>query len=160
MFNYLLIFDAVQTTAAPPKLVLRALADLLVLFEPIQQRLWESYRVSVAQLRVLRVLSEQQAPLAAGQLAALAGVSQASLSRLLAKLEQRGLVGREVDPADRRRVSVTITPEGGSLLQQSRVWRGTEFDRAAAQLSPAERQALIDAIGGFVEHVRAAGSGG
>ncbi len=146
--------------ATHPRLVLRALADLLVLVEPIQQRLWESSRLSVAQLRVLRVLSEQSVPIAAGRLASLAGTSQASLSRLLAKLEQRDLVRREVDPEDRRRVGVTLTPEGVKLLESSRVWRGTEFERAAADLSPAEQQAFLDAVGGFVERVRVTGTGG
>ena len=143
-----------QATAAQPKLVLRALADLLVLAEPLQQRLWEEARLSVAQLRVLRVLSEQRAPIAAGRLAALAGISQASLSRLLAKLEQRELVSREVDPDDRRRVAVRLTSDGERLLESSRLWRGSEFDRAAAGLSSGEQRAFIDAVGAFAERVR------
>lgn len=148
-----------QTTATSPKLVLRALADLLILAEPLQQRLWESACLSVAQLRVLRLLSEQHAPIAAGRLAALAGISNASLSRVLAKLEQRDLVGRAVDPDDRRRVSVTIRTAGTKLLETSRLWRGSELEVAANDLSPSERQAFIDAVGTFNERVRVAGRG-
>lgn len=149
-----------QTTSAgavTPKLVLRALADLLVLAEPLQQRLWDSACLSVAQLRVLRVLSEQHAPTAAGRVAGLAGISQASLSRLLAKLEQRELVRREVDADDRRRVSVSLTRAGQQLLESSRLWRGSEFDRAAAELSPAQRRAFVDAVATFAERVRVLG---
>ena len=127
--------------------------------EPLQQRLWDATGLSVAQLRVLRVLSEQRAPIAAGRLAALAGVSQASLSRLLAKLEHGELVQREVDPDDRRRVGVSITPTGSRLLEGSRIWRGTEFERAATDLGPPDRQAFVDAVGEFVERVRVAGKG-
>jgi DNA-binding MarR family transcriptional regulator len=137
--------------------VLRALADLLVLAEPLQQRLWDAACLSVGQLRVLRVLSEQHAAIPAGRLAALAGISQASLSRLLAKLEQRELVRRDVDAEDRRRVGVSLTPAGEQLLESSRLWRGSEFDRAAAELSPAERQAFVEAVGVFAERVRVIG---
>lgn len=146
----------VQTTPTP-KLVLRALADLLVLAEPLQQRLWDAACLSVGQLRVLRVLSEQHAAIPAGRLAALAGISQASLSRLLARLEQRELVHREVDPEDRRRVSVSLTPAGQKLLEQSRLWRGSDFDRAAAALTPAQREAFVEAVGTFAEQVRVLG---
>jgi len=152
-------FDVMQATGAPPKQVLRALADLLVQVEPLQQRLWDSVGLSVAGLRVLRILSEQHTPIAAGRLAALAGISQASLSRLLARLEQRELVCREVDPGDRRRVSVGITPAGGKLLETSRGWRGSQFERAAADLSPADRQAFVDAVGRFTERIRVLGKG-
>ena len=137
-----------------PKLVLRSLADLLVLAEPLQLRLWESAQVTVSQLRVLRVLSDQNAPLQAGRLAGLAGVSQASLSRLLMKLEERGLIHREIDREDRRRVGVALTAAGRALLAASTLWRGTEFERAAAAMRPADREVFVTATQAFTDRVR------
>ena len=136
------------------KVLLRSVADLLVLAEPLQLRLWESAGVTVAQLRVLRVLADQAVPLPAGRLAGLAGMPQASLSRLLAKLEERDLVRRAVDPADRRRVEVELTAGGRSLLEASRLWRGTDFERAAEALSPAQREDLARALGAFTDRLR------
>ncbi|HEX6489268.1 MAG TPA: MarR family transcriptional regulator [Candidatus Dormibacteraeota bacterium] len=147
--------SSISTVSTPAtKKVLHALADLLVLAEPLQLRLWESGRLTVAQLRVLRVLSEQHDPLAAGRLAALAGISQASLSRLLGKLEVRDLVHREIDPEDRRRVGVVLTPQGRALLAASRLWRDSEFEAAAAAMSAAEREAFAAAVGAFSDRVR------
>lgn len=148
------------TTVSPAtKKVLRALSDLLVLAEPAQLRLWESARLTVAQLRVLRVLSDQHGPLAAGRLAALAGISQASLSRLLGKLEERELVHREIDPADRRRVGVALSPAGESLLAGSRLWIGSEFEQAARSMSAAEQETFVAAVGGLAQRVRVLSAG-
>lgn len=54
---------------------------------------------------------------AAGQYAA---SDKATVAALLARLEQRGLLSRDVDPGDRRRRLLRLTPEGESLLDRIR----------------------------------------
>lgn len=53
------------------------------------------------------------------QLTAQAPLSQSRVSRLVAELEARGLVSREVDGEDSRGVVVTLTGAGGGLLREA-----------------------------------------
>lgn len=54
-----------------------------------------------------------------GELNRAAGLSQSALSRLVARLEARGLVSRAESAADRRAVLIGITEQGHSLLRQA-----------------------------------------
>lgn len=68
-----------------------------------------------------------------------------SISRAVEKLLQRGLIASEVDPTDRRRIVLSVKPEGrATYLESSRIWRLRQ-DRLLAALSPVERVAF-DAI--------------
>ena len=64
---------------------------------------------------VLCHLSEAGAPVAAKDLAALTKVSTARMTILLKKLDSRGLILSEKDPQDRRKVLVSLSPEGMRL---------------------------------------------
>ncbi len=48
----------------------------------------------------------------ATKIAPLMGMESRSLTRMLARLEERGLVHRQPDPIDRRVVRIFLTPEG------------------------------------------------
>ena len=44
-----------------------------------------------------------------------------AVSRILRRLEDRGLILRSIDPADRRNILVTVTPEGEALWRKTAV---------------------------------------
>jgi DNA-binding MarR family transcriptional regulator len=67
--------------------------------------------VSPSQFKVLRALSES-GPLGQHQLAELIGVDPRNAVPLIDSLADRGLLAREVDPADRRRRVLTLTARG------------------------------------------------
>jgi len=86
----------------------------------------------------------RQGPMSAGELALAERVQPQSLTRTLAALEERGVTGRQRDPADRRRSVLSITESGSALLfadvaQRDR-WLATAI---TGQLSPAEAQLLM-----------------
>ena len=89
---------------------------------------WLSKRVEVAlaqveltlpQYRVLGILGEGTA--AASALADRLAVRRPSITALIDGLEARGLVDRRQEDADRRRVSLRLTPEGTSTLARADV---------------------------------------
>jgi len=135
---------------------LKALGDVLVLAEPLLVRLWKSAGLTLVQLRVLRALRD--GPRSPSELAAIAGVTTPSMARTLARLEERGLVGRSIDLMDRRRIHVTLRPGGEELLMANRLWRGTAFERAARALQAAEADVLVDALHAFAALVRREGA--
>ncbi|MSU69799.1 MAG: MarR family transcriptional regulator [Opitutaceae bacterium] len=76
-------------------------------------------------------------------LAGRAGVTRATMTGLIDTLERDGLVKREPDPEDRRRLSVNLTPKGQALLQE--ILPG-HFQRMAAlmhSLNESERKSLV-----------------
>jgi DNA-binding MarR family transcriptional regulator len=132
--------------------LLVALGGVVALTEPELIRLWKSSRLTFVQLRVLRTLRDRAA--SPGELAAAVGVSTASMARTLARLEERGLIARSIDPRDRRRIEVTLQPEGSRVLSASWMWRGTAFERAAKGLDADARRRLVEALRGFTEAVQ------
>jgi DNA-binding MarR family transcriptional regulator len=84
------------------------------LFLPFLQKLGVTY----PQYLVLVVLWER-GPLGVGDLASLLRMDFGTLSPMLKRLESKGLVTRERQAADERRVRVDLTPKGVSLRKRT-----------------------------------------
>jgi DNA-binding MarR family transcriptional regulator len=72
--------------------------------------------LSLTQLRVLAILRNRQA--AMSELAAYLGLDRSTLSGLVDRAAQRGLVTRAPNPLDGRGVDVRLTPEGVELAER------------------------------------------
>jgi DNA-binding MarR family transcriptional regulator len=80
------------------------------------------------------------------ELAAIEGVTQPSMTTLIASLERQGLVVRSGDPSDKRVSLVSLTEAGREYMVQRRK-AGTEaFATLVSQLPPGEAAALAAAI--------------
>ena len=88
--------------------IMRRFAD-----EPV----WREHGVSMREYDVLYTLAKCEAPARMGELQGGVLLSQPALSRLVDRLEARGLVARVSDQADGRAVRVTLTTEGRRLQQ-------------------------------------------
>jgi len=71
--------------------------------------------ISLRQVAAIRGIQEGAA--SPGELARLWRVTPAVITGILDRLERRGLVRREPDPADRRRQRLALTPEGDHIGQ-------------------------------------------
>ena len=99
--------------------------------------------VNRTDLRILGVASES-GPIAAGTLGAAAGLSPAATTTAIQRLVTAGYLTRGVDPVDRRRATVAITPAAAGLLQ--RVYGPIEQAgrRELARYSAAELTVIVD----------------
>jgi DNA-binding MarR family transcriptional regulator len=79
-------------------------------------QLLRQHRLSATQYNVLRILRGAPEGLLCGEIAARMITREPDITRLLDRLEKRGLVGRCRQDVDRRRVLTRITPEGLNLL--------------------------------------------
>ena len=70
----------------------------------------------VPEWRVLACLQDSDGAMIT-KLAKFALVEQSRLTRIIFQMEERGLLRRQGDPQDRRRVRVYITPKGAALAQ-------------------------------------------
>ncbi|HZC72909.1 MAG TPA: MarR family transcriptional regulator [Jatrophihabitans sp.] len=94
--------------------------------------------VTLTQLSAMGTL-RKSGPMSAGELAACERVQPPSMTKVLANLEQRGLVRRDVHPTDRRQVVLAITPAGAELLDSERRSRDEWLTKRLATLTPDER---------------------
>ncbi len=82
------------------------------------------------QWRVLRALVAAEEPIDAGELADRTFLLAPSLSRILANLEERGLIKRSVDPEDQRRALLSLSGPGAKQVDAI----GPESERRYAQI--------------------------
>lgn len=111
--------------------------------------------ISVAQLFALRVIGCQPG-LSMGDLAAETLTTPASVSEVVSRLVGRGLVEREHDPADHRRVLLHLTPAGRTFFSRLGRTLPERLVAALGSMDPDQRTLLADAMDDWV---RAAGLG-
>jgi DNA-binding MarR family transcriptional regulator len=81
---------------------------------------------------------ERHGPMTLGDLAAHERVRPPTMTRIVAGLEEGGLLSREIDPADRRVSRMTLTPEGSRLLSRSRTRKDAFLAAMLEPLDPEE----------------------
>lgn len=89
---------------------------------------------------------ETLGPVRLGDLAAREGVTAPTQSRLVASLEQQGLLRRMADPEDRRATLLDITAQGRRQLQRLRGERSAFLVAQLGRLSGEQRRALVTAL--------------
>jgi DNA-binding MarR family transcriptional regulator len=91
-------------------------------------------------------------PLTPSELAARERIQRPTATRVLARLEEAGLVARTADPADRRSALVSATPAGSALLVELRARRDAWMAARLDTLSP-EDLATLDRAAGILERM-------
>ncbi|MFE9256473.1 MarR family winged helix-turn-helix transcriptional regulator [Streptomyces sp. NPDC006879] len=126
---------------------------LAVLHARIETRLGRvlqaRFELSVSEYGVMELLSRQEEHhLRMGQLAKAMALSQAATTRLVNRLEDRGLLARCLCPEDRRGIYSEVTPAGFALLDRARPEHNAVLRDALAEASRNPEMAhLVAAIG-------------
>ena len=97
--------------------------------------------LSDTQLAALASL-ERHSAMTPGELADHEKVQPPSMTRVIAALEELGLVMRAPHATDRRQVVLTVTDRGKEVVQQSRRLREEWLAKRLRELTPLERAAL------------------
>ena len=128
------------------------ISELAALLRPSLLRLTRIIRnqrvdmsVTLTQLSAMATLSNR-GPMSAGELAGFERVQPPSMTKVLANLEERGLVQRATHPDDRRQAIIAITPAGDELLASERRSRDAWLSQRLAQLSADERALIRNAL--------------
>jgi DNA-binding MarR family transcriptional regulator len=90
----------------------------LVEAQPTKQRLRDALDLGRGSGRVKSLIWLTEGPLSLSGLAEAVGVDAPYATLIVDSLEERGLVERQPDPADRRRKLVTLTPAGQDAVAQ------------------------------------------
>jgi len=106
--------------------------------------------VSGAQLFVLQQLAQQ--PVASlNELAARTRTHQSSVSVVVSRLAERGLVERRPSAEDGRRTEIELTAEGAALLDDAPRTLQTSLVAALGRLPAPQRGTLADGLEAWVE---------
>lgn len=92
-----------------------------------------------------------------GTLAEQLHVNASNASRLCDRLQRLGLLTRTRSRSDGRAVEVSLTPEGGELLEKVRRHRRTEVQHILGQMRTADVQLTVQVMAAFGEAAREAG---
>ena len=98
-----------------------------------------------SQLSVLASLN-RHGPLTLTDLAEIEGVAQASISGIVGRLAEKGLVDRVPNPEDRRSTLVQMSPQGRAVLEKGRGERTAYLAERLDRLTPEEREVLAEAV--------------
>jgi len=125
--------------AAPPDGVAAVVADMGRAFHVPGPGLpvWLAQDLTLAQVRTLFLIA-RRAPVPMGRIAEILGVSLASASGIVDRLERHGLVEREHRTDDRRIVDCVLTDVGRGLIDEMSGRRIEEARRALAFFTPDE----------------------
>ncbi|WPF65786.1 MULTISPECIES: MarR family winged helix-turn-helix transcriptional regulator [unclassified Corynebacterium] len=126
--------------------------------DALAAQLRESLRLGVYALRLLdregelpttqvgTLMALKQGPLPVTTIATLSGISTASASQQVTRLENAGYVERRPDPLDARGVLVAVTDSGLDALHLTVTARNKRLSPAMARLSQQEREDVARAL--------------
>lgn len=117
-----------------------SLARATLLLESLQQECLEPIGLTFVEYSVLRVLNEGS--LSLSRLAEAAVRTTGGMTKIVDRLERRGLVERVADPADRRGVLVGLTGDGREISKKASDAYSVGRDRILARLDTTERRAI------------------
>jgi DNA-binding MarR family transcriptional regulator len=112
--------------------------------------------VSPSQLSALSSV-ERLGPLTLGELATVERVQPPTMTKIVAALEEAGLVARAVDPTDRRVARVTVSAAGRRLIDRNRTRKDAWLAARLRRLSSGDREVLdraADVLESFLEEER------
>ncbi|MBU8974967.1 MULTISPECIES: MarR family transcriptional regulator [unclassified Lysobacter] len=124
-------------------------STLGLLFRQVRDAMWArmehelaaaGHELTFSQYIALKKLSD--GPHGVTDLARAAELNPGAMTRLLDKLEARGLVARVADPADRRALNINLTPAGQAMWQDVNQCGQRVRERAMQGMDDAERAQL------------------
>ncbi|MDA8040696.1 MAG: MarR family transcriptional regulator [Actinomycetota bacterium] len=101
--------------------------------------------LTVSEVDVLGTVA-RRGPVRLSDLASLAGLNPTMLSRVVAKLENLGLLERRVDDGDRRVSLVHVTAAGSALHERVRCERTDVLSKQLTAMPSSARRALYEAL--------------
>ncbi|MFV9506400.1 MAG: MarR family winged helix-turn-helix transcriptional regulator [Oscillochloridaceae bacterium umkhey_bin13] len=113
-------------------------------FQELNREEFRPYDLSTPQYAILFHATPEGVPLS--YLCQEMVADNSNLTRLVDRLEARGLVRRAPDSHDRRVTLVQLTPEGQALINELRPRHRTYIERRMGHLNPTQLAALHEAM--------------
>lgn len=109
--------------------------------------------VSAVDQRALGIVGAH-GPLSAGALATLIGLTPGAVTGMVDRLERAGLVTRTPDPADRRRVVISLADNGRERFGEVFAGLSTAMKAMVARYTPEEQALIADYVTRTIDILR------
>jgi DNA-binding MarR family transcriptional regulator len=129
----------VRTTSSPSDLASRLRLDIARVGRRLRQEAGAD--LSPSQSAALATIA-RHGPLTPSELATRERVQRPTVTRVLARLEEAGLIDRAADPADGRSSLVSVSPAGHALIDAMRTRKDAFLARRLERLGPDDRATL------------------
>lgn len=106
---------------------------------------WHQCGMSLAHVNVVTLL-EMHGPMSMGRVAELLGVSVASATGIVDRMEERGLVERRASRSDRRVVEVHIGPRAHELFDAAKTRRRDHLREIIARVDDERLEGLLEGL--------------
>ena len=106
---------------------------------------WQQCGLSLAHLNVVTLL-EMHGPMSMGRVAELLGVSVASATGIVDRMEERDLVERRDSPTDRRVVEVHLAARAHELLDAAKARRRAHLREILVRIDEPRLAGLLDGL--------------
>jgi MarR family transcriptional regulator, lower aerobic nicotinate degradation pathway regulator len=120
--------------------VVDALAQLTFAVQGALSRIAATHGLSIIQTRLLGILRDRQPTIT--ELAGFLRLDKSSVTGLVDRAEQRGLVRRTASPLDGRSVRVSLTAAGRAVVDRETAVFEDEIAVLVSDLSPGQRSRL------------------
>ena len=151
--------DADETGLDPVLQFMRLLWAVHHGLQRASKRMRRQLQVTGPQRLVLRVIG-QIPGISAGSVSRLLHVHPSTLTGVLARLQTRGLIARQPDPADRRRSLLVLTAAGAAIDRRHAGTVEAAVRKALATLAPAQQTATRRVLMRLVDSLDAEGAPG
>jgi DNA-binding MarR family transcriptional regulator len=125
--------------------VLMALRRVIRATDMHSKHLSKTAGLTAPQLLVLQTL-DRHGEVTIGEIAKAISLGQATVTTIITRLENRGSVTREKSQQDRRKVFVTLTPEGKQLLARAPTPLQQKFVTQFAGLESWEQSMILSSL--------------
>ena len=127
-------------------LLARSLERVGAVVESAVSTVWRRHGLSHAGGNALAVIEGAGRPMTPGEISAAMHITSGSITSLLDTLEGRGMVQRTLHAGDRRKILVSITDDGRTLLDNALPAIQQLVRRLLGGLSAAERSQLLELL--------------
>lgn len=134
-------------------------SSLGLLFRQVRDAMWHAmekellglgHDLTFSQFVTLKKLGMSDGHISVGDLARAAELNPGAMTRLLDKLEEKGLIVRASDPTDRRALRIQLTDAGRAIFNECSACSDRVRERALAGMDAAECELFVSTL----EHVR------
>ncbi len=125
--------------------VLSLLRRIIRAIDLHSKQLEKSFGLTGPQLVVMRTISEHR-DITVGGVARQVSLSQATVTNIIDRLETRTLVQRLRSSQDKRKVTVSVTPQGQELLDKNPTFLQEKFIREFVQLQQWEQLQILSSL--------------
>jgi DNA-binding MarR family transcriptional regulator len=146
--------DGAVTSSAATLYGYHLLQDIYVLLDDGDRRVLRGFGLSTLQYAAMLLLDGSEGRRLT-DMSELLQREKSTLTRIVDRLEQEGLVQRIADPHDRRAQRVLLTPSGAERLAQARLAHRRSLEQRLSVLSTQEQKLLADLLDRLRQGLRA-----